>query len=246
MQFHSKIQSILNSRKDDLYGQIETYLKLKAFLTDDSNAPTSPLDKIKHLGKGLEQRGIKFIEPQVFLSELNKQLSHIDDTYLKGLTLRVFASAQGFKVKFVKLGPQITVQSANQYGDTFYFSVHDGSFLSQNEILDLLNISPDLEELTYERVLWSYLEDLTKKLESQKHVVALLKVYSAFLHLNETYSQALLKRALIYAKMGLEYEALSDLKRFLQFQPKSALSEKVLGFYKRLSSRSDDTPKSMH
>jgi hypothetical protein len=160
--------------------------------------------------------------------------SKINETFVLGLCLQSFGALHGLKMKFYQIGQRLTIK-VDVEGEGYYISLdEDGRFLDTQEIMDALFDFGKLTPLDFREVILTYLTILQEQIDIQGASNQLLKVYDMLLALRQGDALTLLRRIYLLKDLGRMSDAMTDLKRFLHFQPAAPITSSLMKLYNQL------------
>ncbi len=111
----------------------------------------------------------------------------------------------------------------------------DGQKLTDAEVLKVIEKQNCRVEVWSPRQLYQgYLDLLTKALEQTGNSKALLLAYSLQIHLDESNTHLLAKRAFLRFRLGYTKDAHNDLKRYFSFVEKSKAPIEIIELYEKV------------
>lgn len=162
---------------------------------------------------------MKVLQDFVFQQKITLFSQSVSPQILQGLVLQNLAFMTGLQVHFVLLGSHWALKVESE-GLPQYISLENGGrILTTQEVLDYINSAGKTKRIEFTDILINYLEILQHYLDPKKAADKILKVYDLLLSLKVGDSKTLLKRASLYQERGQISEALSDLQRYIHFQP---------------------------
>lgn len=171
----------------------------------------------------------KGVKPRGFSSP-----SKINETFVLGLCLQSFGALHGLKMKFYQIGQRLAIK-VDVEGEGYYISLdEDGRFLDTQEILDALFDFGKLSPLDFRDVVLTYLTLLQEQLDVKSASSQLLKIYDMLLALRQGDALTLLRRIYLLKDLGRMSDAMTDLKRFLNFQPVTPITSSLMKLYNQL------------
>jgi hypothetical protein len=161
-------------------------------------------------------------------------LSQINETFVLGLCLQNFGALHGLKMKFYQIGQKLAIK-VDVEGEGYYISLdEDGRFLDTQEIFDALFDFGKLSPLDFREVVLTYLTLLQEQVDVRGTANQLLKIYDMLLAMRQGDPITLLRRIYLLKDLGRMGDAMSDLKRFLNFQPVTPITSSLMKLYSQL------------
>lgn len=238
-----KLEEILRALKGKEIGPLEAFLQFKQMLQPEDSIhllkkrfqfwtfelSALPLESMTPKERLIYIRNFLFEEKaRVFKKSLAPQI-------LMGLAMQNFAHLTGINLSFVLLGRHLTLKTEIE-GECQYISLEDdGRLLDTQEVLDLIFDFGKIRRIEFSDLLLAYLEYLQKQLDPRQAGSQLLRIYDMILSLKNSDPATLLRRAYLHKELGQLSEALSDLKRYLNFQPSEPLAKSIKKFYSQLN-----------
>lgn len=167
-------------------------------------------------------------------SKDSSSFAKINETFVLGLCLQSFGALHGLKMKFYQIGQRLAIK-VDVEGEGYYISLdEDGRFLDTQEIMDALFDFGKLSPLEFRDVFLTYLTMLQDQIDIQRASSQLLKIYDMLLTLRQGDALTLLRRIYLLKDLGRMTDAMTDLKRFLHFQPVTPITSSLMKLYNQL------------
>lgn len=129
---------------------------------------------------------------------------------------------------------------------TYVDLCQDGRILTEAQVMDLVLRGAEegksveaLNILPARRLLTRYLDQLIRIYEKSEQSLKLHLIYNVLLKVEPQNSKALGQRALLRRQLGLEKDALADLKRYFSFVDRSQAPAELLAIFQELTGRID-------
>jgi hypothetical protein len=137
-------------------------------------------------------------------------------------------------MKFYQIGQRLTIK-VDVEGEGYYISLdEEGRFLDTQEIMDALFDFGKLSPLDFREVVLTYLTLIQEQIDIEGASNQLLKVYDMLLALRQGDAITLLRRIYLLKDLGRMSDAMTDLKRFLNFQPVTPITSSLMKLYNQL------------
>lgn len=253
----NQLEEILRAVKNKELDPLDAFFEVRQLvMRDESTDNTEILLKKRFQFWGFELKSLDFISlpPKERLQYLRdyffeKKARLIKDSIaphlLMGLALQNFANLTGISLSFVQLGKHLALKTEIE-GEFHYISLDEnGRLLDTQEVLDLIFNFGKIRRIEFSDLLIAYFEFVQKKLDPKRASKQVLRIYDLILSLRSSDPKTLLRRAYLYRELGYLSEALTDLKRYIHFQPSESFSKSLKRFIMKLSDdQNNDTHKS--
>jgi hypothetical protein len=225
------VQLAQTIQKDDT---LTNFLKKERFWRFELNS----LDSIMQMPK---KERLIFLRNFIFKEKkkankgkYNSSFAKTNETFVLGLCLQSFGALHGLKMKFYQIGQRLTIK-VDVEGEGYYISLEEeGRFLDTQEIMDALFDFGKLSPLDFREVILTYLNILQEQIDVQRASSQLLKIYDMLLALRQGDALTLLRRIYLLKDLGRMSDAMTDLKRFLNFQPVTPITSSLMKLYNQL------------
>jgi hypothetical protein len=245
-----KLEEIIKKVAASEIGSLEAFVQLAQGIHKDESLATflkkerfwrfelGSLDTIKQMPK--KERLIflcNFIFKEKKKSSKGKSrspFSKINETFILGLCLQSFGALHDLKMKFYQIGQRLTIK-VDVEGEGYYISLdEEGRFLDTQEIMDALFDFGKLSPLDFREVVLTYLTLIQEQIDIEGASNQLLKVYDMLLALRQGDAITLLRRIYLLKDLGRMSDSMTDLKRFLNFQPVTPITSSLMKLYNQL------------